>query len=189
MRGKVLYFSQNGLETGITPAGAGKRSRVSEERRPREDHPRGCGEKPDKDGDRREIRGSPPRVRGKGPAIHGDGVRRGITPAGAGKSFIAGHIPVKIRDHPRGCGEKAIRDLESFQQVGSPPRVRGKVLHLLEFLEHLRITPAGAGKSRLQRRSHQKPQDHPRGCGEKTKRIPILGRFLLAAVQISFSFK
>ena len=167
MRGKVLYFSQNGLETGITPAGAGKRSRVSEERRPREDHPRGCGEKPDKDGDRREIRGSPPRVRGKGPAIHGDGVRRGITPAGAGKRLRRFYLCRCSEDHPRGCGEKSISARRLRKCSGSPPRVRGKGKKFRYSARCNRITPAGAGKSVIINCLFADLRDHPRGCGEK----------------------
>ena len=65
MRGKVLYFSQNGLETGITPAGAGKSRTKTEIGGKSEDHPRGCGEKGYGELICQKTEGSPPRVRGK----------------------------------------------------------------------------------------------------------------------------
>ena len=53
--------------------------------------------------------GSPPQVRGKQggfmPTIH----INGITPAGAGKTFVADSNGCGVRDHPRRCGENIQR--------------------------------------------------------------------------------
>ena len=50
------------------------------------------------------------------------------------------------------CGEKPKLIELARPYKGSPPHVRGKVLRLLGFL--------------------RSSEDHPRMCGEKTKKIP-----------------
>lgn len=86
-------------------------------------------------------------MRGKDHVYLKKGDRVRITPAGAGKSRTKTEIGGKSEDHPRGCGEKDQLYTAMEYDEGSPPRVRGKVLHILELLDHHRITPAGAGKS------------------------------------------
>ena len=51
-----------------------------------------------------------------------------ITPAYAGKSEKNAVIVRSLRDHPRVCGEKSRLLWEHFENMGSPPRMRGKVL-------------------------------------------------------------
>ena len=51
--------------------------------------------------------------------------------------------------------------------AGSPPRVRGEVLRADLQTEHLRITPACAGRRIAARGNHVGGRDHPRVCGEK----------------------
>ena len=58
------------------------------------------------------------------------------------------------------------------QTVGSPPRMRGKVADLLDKWDVSRITPAYAGKSVVDSPVEPVNGDHPRVCGEKTKKIP-----------------
>ncbi len=189
VRGKGGFSSMRQAVHRITPAGAGKslagRGMTARSR----DHPRGCGEKGSINYIWGLVRGSPPRVRGKVEQIFLDWDHRGITPAGAGKSSLIGNLLPGSGDHPRGCGEKILEQRDRAHTEGSPPRVRGKARELRDKAALIGITPAGAGKSFPERSLLSPSQDHPRGCGEKTKRIPILGRFLLAAVQISFSFK
>ena len=55
---------------------------------------------------------------------------------------------------------------------GSPPRMRGKVALTLDVDEIAGITPAYAGKSIRSAPSSVLFGDHPRVCGEKTKKIP-----------------
>ena len=50
--------------------------------------------------------------------------------------------------------------------VGSPPRVRGKLLDLEGTDELARITPACAGKTMKNGLESNYEQDHPRVCGE-----------------------
>ena len=81
-------------------------------------------------------------------SVHADG----ITPAYAGKSLFQ-------------------LFLQRFQ-LGSPPRMRGKEKGGVKMALISRITPAYAGKSyRVFWRCHA-DEDHPRVCGEKTKKIP-----------------
>ena len=136
---------------------------------------------------------SPPRMRGKGtPVLRGFG-RTGITPAYAGKSLRIPRCATRWREHPRACGEKyfsfcAIFFLEPSGNlllepsgsswvppdgsifvfaIGSPPRMRGKVLPLLHSPHPPGITPACAGKRLRIGVRYAQRKDHPRVCGEK----------------------
>ena len=69
-----------------------------------------------------------------------------ITPAYAGKSARRSFNAACARDHPRVCGEKREYERRNLSVLGSPPRMRGKVMmRILEKLDE-RITPAYAGK-------------------------------------------
>ena len=89
-----------------------------------------------------------------------------ITPAGAGKTYIKSQPDVRIRDHPRRCGENAKTAHQQPQNIGSPPQVRGKLEKLCEGANSIRITPAGAGKTVRCCLSLHGQKDHPRRCGE-----------------------
>ena len=132
-----------------------------------QDHPRVCGEKPERKAPRRPRLGSPPRMRGKETDSRRQCCSAGITPAYAGKSIV--HLPFVLRvgDHPRVCGEKGRTGALDVVQRGSPPRMRGKVRELLFSFHCARITPAYAGKSGEQSPAWRVLQDHPRVCGEK----------------------
>ena len=71
----------------------------------------------------------------------------GITPAYAGKSRMIYSFDEVAGDHPRVCGEKALYYCEEYQDVGSPPRMRGKAPSRSSGPFWSRITPAYAGKS------------------------------------------
>ena len=75
-------------------------------------------------------------------------------------------------DHPRVCGEKVFLSVPATSVLGSPPRVRGKVNFSILRLLPFRITPACAGKSPCICALIMALRDHPRVCGEKTKKIP-----------------
>ena len=126
MRGKVLATIGHNLNTGITPARAGK----SVSRRPRwthtGDHPRVCGEKLFQSPLLRLLLGSPPRVRGKGNDVGCLRQVHGITPAHAGKSAVKRSSASLSKDHPRACGEKRRQTVKRVLVKGSPPRMRGK---------------------------------------------------------------
>ena len=146
VRGKDSCRTPRHSARRITPACAGKSFSQGNEKPETQDHPRVCGEK--------ELClfstgcsvGSPPRVRGKAGNLVAKGLNLGITPACAGKS-VALLIKVFLGgDHPRVCGEKALGDVKRNYKLGSPPRVRGKVMGDFKSTAKERITPACAGK-------------------------------------------
>ena len=71
-----------------------------------------------------------------------------ITPAYAGKRRYAFQISIRLKDHPRLCGEKYSVEESKFVES--------------------RITPAYAGKRFLEKSGDVGKEDHPRLCGEKT---------------------
>ena len=90
-----------------------------------------------------------------------------ITPARAGKSLTAQVVRLCSRDHPRACGEEAVKYCGISQMEGSPPRVRGRAMNIQEATKQAGITPARAGKSSRRRATPPAPRDHPRACGEE----------------------
>ena len=147
MRGKVGYAGKNHVESGITPAYAGKSPTTSRSFSLSRDHPRLCGEKFKRFLVKCFILGSPPPMRGKEKAASYCAKRFGITPAYAGKRFAKQYRRSIDWDHPRLCGEKK-------QRTG---RCAGSI----------RITPAYAGKSFRSSDTRRRSEDHPRLCGEK----------------------
>ena len=64
-------------------------------------------------------------------------------------------------------GEKQSAIWRSRPLMGSPPRARGKDLHIDLHIDLHRITPACAGKSAGILQSKDGSRDHPRVRGEK----------------------
>ena len=111
-------------------------------------------------------------MRGKVGPIWGRYWHNGITPAYAGKSWLFAISAGLFWDHPRVCGEKFEGTEEELADLGSPPRMRGKDHTAIERNTSDRITPAYAGKSQEIKNNISRYGDHPRVCGEKTKKIP-----------------
>ena len=86
MRGKPGLSANEYMETGITPADAGKTQYRPKQAPIVQDHPRGCGENAANAKAREVAKGSPPRMRGKpiNPLTQSSMSR--ITPADAGKT-------------------------------------------------------------------------------------------------------
>ena len=158
VRGKDVRPRRCRLGRRIIPAGAGKSRAWRRNCSEFKDHPRGCGEKLDTLQAAPGDYGSSPRVRGKGVdhSRHCDGL--GIIPAGAGKSPEDPDETKRIRDHPRGCGEKLRMMFAVWKVMGSSPRVRGKAPRCSSTPRSMGIIPAGAGK-RLMKALGEK------GCG------------------------
>ena len=70
-----------------------------------------------------------------------------ITPADAGKTTFGNSVSATGWDHPRGCGENPYSQIGQLAILGSPPRMRGKLLTESVFTFEPRITPADAGKT------------------------------------------
>ena len=71
------------------------------------------------------------------------------------------------------CGEKFSKSTRKRSGIGSPPRVRGKVLSIPAAGGFAGITPACAGKRKYSIRLYELIWDHPRVCGEKYGVSPI----------------
>ena len=127
MRGKPDCSAASICRMRITPAHAGKTSRMSRRRSGTKDHPRACGENISTDCVQIAMTGSPPRMRGKPATQHRVGAGGWITPAHAGKTgvFLSSGVCV----------------------TGSPPRMRGKQNPMDAKKISNRITPAHAGKT------------------------------------------
>ena len=87
MRGKATTAGHSQMDSGITPAYAGKSADRSPSFQNRRDHPRLCGEKLE--------------------PYRRTAEKLGITPAYAGKSAHRNLFFRSSQDHPRLCGEKA----------------------------------------------------------------------------------
>ena len=122
--------------------------------------------------------GSPPRVRGKARVICVTPPTERITPACAGKSIVTATRKADEEDHPRVCGEKFFEEDSRGGAEGSPPRMRGKDLHLRLSASGRRITPAYAGKSGKHKNVGHEIEDHPRVCGEKNLSGPFVAKSL-----------
>ena len=126
VRGKAGLVQIVGRLRRITPACAGKSTCMAQSLKPREHHPRVCGEKVGPVGCVSGWLGSPPRMRGKAPSLAVLGACIGITPAYAGKSTDLQRPRAAQQDHPRVCGEKRTQAHPAKTGLGSPPRMRGK---------------------------------------------------------------
>ena len=166
VRGKPRKPASKAVITGITPAGAGKTLLLLLKLSACRDHPRRCGENDKILIKQTNGRGSPPQVRGKPRYCLPRKIAIGITPAGAGKTFITTSSGKMTKDHPRRCGENSFRADRSRRRRGSPPQVRGKLNFSCSLLGVTRITPAGAGKTELFFFDVGNVGDHPRRCGE-----------------------
>ena len=96
-----------------------------------------------------------------------------ITPAYAGKSCPSTGCILPCWDHPRICGEKLLRVYKFGIVKGSPPHMRGKASGCCFLGVSIGITPAYAGKSQGCHQCRLRCEDHPRICGEKTKKIDM----------------
>ena len=168
MRGKVDFCILGRIVNGITPAHAGKSEGAGSVHGAFQDHPRACGEKISVPTPTEEL--------------------PGITPAHAGKrQAVLVWASIK-RDHPRACGEKRLKFFTAERKDGSPPRMRGKAGVVVLQDRFPGITPAHAGKSATRTKIKPCCGDHPRACGEKTKKIPYHRLFPLRSAPFSFSF-
>ena len=90
----------------------------------------------------------------------------GITPTHAGKTESGTFANPTGEDHPRACGKD--RAFFSFLRLflGSPPRMRERLLIASAFFQDVGITPAHAGKTNMRTYSRLNVRDHPRACGK-----------------------
>ena len=113
-----------------------------------------------------EVRGSSPRVRGKLSRGFTDLGQRGLIPACAGKTWLAGKKRHEKGAHPRVCGENQAATTPALPTPGSSPRVRGKPNIRAEAARRGRLIPACAGKTTISAVFSGFDRAHPRVCGE-----------------------
>ena len=166
-RGKEPGGGCPGRGNGITPARAGKRSKIQKFVSIARDHPRTRGEKRLLAHAILVRKGSPPHARGKAASSRLSIAWIGITPARAGKRSTVHLLSLLKWDHPRTRGEKYVQRQSNTVALGSPPHARGKVVFLLFRFFFSGITPARAGKSSPRCLGPPLQQDHPRTRGEK----------------------
>ena len=150
----------------IIPADAGSTGLICRPNSLAEDHPRGCGEHDSLDFNRVYIVGSSPRMRGALARCWCFGLSRWIIPADAGSTSKMWCMGSARRDHPRGCGEHALKKSASASGLGSSPRMRGAPGRHLHRRGPVRIIPADAGSTDPLANIYAGLKDHPRGCGE-----------------------
>ena len=156
MRGKRKLAEFCARYVWITPADAGKTTKLDINNSTPWDHPRGCGENAETGIYRCNDEGSPPLMRGKRKP---NGFQRQIyriTPADAGKTVYNRMGKIQNKDHPRGCGENNSHMCKFTVGIGSPPRMRGKHHQLIIPAQHNRITPADAGKTKTNEQQKSK---------------------------------
>ena len=189
VRGTELYMHPSIDHRGITPACAGNSISAPGSSAASGDHPRVCGEQRGGGDSAGAPVGSPPRVRGTGSVIAKLHILVGITPACAGNS-TAGYTSSRMTwDHPRVCGEQDNGQYIPYPATGSPPRVRGTGLKSNEYCADYRITPACAGNRYTITIYFVSGLDHPRVCGEQTKKSPSFLHSFLSDQENSFSLK
>ena len=135
-----------------------------------QDHPRGCGEHTAHRRLKNSSRGSSPRMRGARMIADGHQHHRRIIPADAGSTGLRIYDLTASTDHPRGCGEH----LKTYSMIirwwGSSPRMRGAHWTPPCGPCSCRIIPADAGSTREPTQRGNRNPDHPRGCGEHSRR-------------------
>ena len=158
-------------ETGIIPAYAGNTSAPYFCVAAFRDHPRVCGEHSSSGAKEFLQSGSSPRMRGTQRKPRDFGTTGGIIPAYAGNTAGGRQSRVRIRDHPRVCGEHLPEPFRSSRIEGSSPRMRGTPCVRSCTCRTHGIIPAYAGNTSWRSGSRCRAWDHPRVCGEHSSII------------------
>ena len=126
MRGKHRVGKRYMESAGNIPAYAGK---TDTERTPSclsKEHPRVCGENPQRLARDDYQRGTSPRMRGKPRLCTIADFRVGNIPAYAGKTRFRRCVSGRNPEHPRVCGENPATRRAGRTKPGTSPRMRGK---------------------------------------------------------------
>ena len=185
-RGKRLSRSNVATTSGLIPAHAGKTSHAITASGLTWAHPRSRGENPSPRPPSPRHQGSSPLTRGKLRARERLVDRRGLIPAHAGKTTARpvsrsapwahprsrgeNHYeyakPKTSRAHPRSRGENIRPRLVVWENVGSSPLTRGKLVRGGACLSACGLIPAHAGKTGLPGGVSKNTGAHPRSRGE-----------------------
>ena len=130
------------------------------------DHPRVCGKYPYSFLHFYALWGSPPRMQERQSVKRTLMAEQGITPAYAGKTSHSYTCDMLQRDHPRVCGKDEFLPCVVCVAIGSPPRMRERLISRLLAHNRAGITPAYAGKTWSAIVAFCVHKDHPRVCGK-----------------------
>ena len=150
----------------ISPAHAGNTSPGKIAGLVGEDQPRTCGEYPSSASRVQACNGSAPHMRGILDERFADVMRRRISPAHAGNTFLCQPAGVFGGDQPRTCGEYEVKISWALETPGSAPHMRGIPPSPPRRRSLRRISPAHAGNTWQQRKCTPSGKDQPRTCGE-----------------------
>ena len=173
MRGALLAFICVSAPLRIIPADAGSTVRDAIDGYESEDHPRGCGEHKIFPNLSTPAQGSSPRMRGAQSSRLTVLSRPRIIPADAGSTSSTTRWNARYQDHPRGCGEHAVRLIDLCYTEGSSPRMRGAQGGHVLGIPVLGIIPADAGSTSRTWAEDPASKDHPRGCWEHCRQLRI----------------
>ena len=166
MRGKRNGCRAGRPRRGLIPAHAGKTLRRQRNASRRAAHPRACGENILAVISSPSGVGSSPRMRGKRAKRLMAGMPTGLIPAHAGKTVLPLGAKLLARAHPRACGENHADIFKGVCEIGSSPRMRGKLTGITAPRLRCRLIPAHAGKTGSTDPSVGLDWAHPRACGE-----------------------
>ena len=171
MRGTLDRTQRHTAIPGIIPAYAGNTGSLKMRLPLDGDHPRICGEHVSEITGTTGEGGSSPHMRGTLEVVVVGGGVIGIIPAYAGNTngYVARIL--FFRDHPRICGEHHVNNNGIGTVAGSSPHMRGTPIYIPAPCQSRRIIPAYAGNTCHIICGNVNGGDHPRICGEHTKRL------------------
>ena len=170
MRGARYCVARLWGQAGIIPADAGSTRSIRPSAHAAMDHPRGCGEHRLWNRYHKFVKGSSPRMRGARMANYFVDFPARIIPADAGSTGQRINVAHGSGDHPRGCGEHIGKTYAWSRWAGSSPRMRGARSGRRQSHCRWRIIPADVGSTSLMPTTRPDVRDHPRRCGEHTRR-------------------
>ena len=94
---------------------------------------------------------------------------RGLIPARAGKTRTCSSGNAGSAAHPRACGENIQGFIDGIKNMGSSPRVRGKLVLAHRVRRAHGLIPARAGKTGFVGTGRGIRRAHPRACGENVR--------------------
>ncbi|PLS27333.1 hypothetical protein CGZ88_0860 [Bifidobacterium anseris] len=137
---------------------------------------------------REYVMGSSPRLRGAPRTYRHRQRQVGIIPALAGSTSYRKLPVVSSRDHPRACGEHIDTRIRPKTITGSSPRLRGALGAFEQVVQRRGIIPALAGSTTAAGHQDPAPRDHPRACGEHTKKSLCFQHIIDQREAFSFTF-
>ena len=147
VRGTPAERERDLIALRFIPACAGNACRSGTQTAPRSVHPRVCGERFADLVCRQHHLGSSPRVRGTLQQRHAHHAQGRFIPECAGNAQGWNPYQTQWTVHPRVCGERSARAINSASAAGSSPRVRGTHRVGQGHAPVLRFIPACAGNA------------------------------------------